>query len=120
MEESDRFRLVSFLLRAGLAIVFFYAAISSLLNPTAWIGFMPGWIRDIVPGNLSLTGFSVFQLVLGTWLLSNKKIFFAAVISALTLLAILFFNTGALDIIFRDVAIFFMSLALAALSYHRH
>ncbi len=46
------------------------------------------------------------RLTLCIFLPSNKKIYFAAHVAAATLL----------DIIFRDIAIFFAALALAALS----
>ena len=42
--------------------------------------------------------------------------FLAGLISAATLLGIIVFNLGALDIVFRDIGLFFAALALAFLS----
>ena len=108
--------LISLLLRSGIAIVFIYAAISSFLNPTSWIGFVPGFIELVIPGGIFLIIFSVYEIILGFGLLADYKTFSLSIISSITLFFILFGNILALDILFRDIAILFMSLALVALS----
>lgn len=108
--------LASFFLRVGLAVVFLYAAVASFLEPTSWIGFLPQWLRNIADPNALLWLFSAYEVILALWLLSGKKTYYAAILSGLTLLAIIVFNMGALDIVFRDVAILFMAVALAVLS----
>ena len=117
-EIKDREILASFSLRTGLAIVFFYAASSAFLNPTSWQGFIPQFISDVISPGIFLNIHSAAEIILGIWLLSNKKTFYAAAISALFMLAIVVFNVGALDILFRDIAIFFAAIALAVLSYN--
>lgn len=112
-------KLPPLLLRIGLALVFLYAATAALLHPGDWIGFIPVWARSLFPAKLLLDGFSFYQLILALWLIIGKKIFFAAILSALTVAGIIFANVGALDITFRDIAIFFSALALASLSYNR-
>ena len=47
-KKFDEKRLASFFLRIGLATVFLYAGISAFLNPIAWIGFIPLWLRNII------------------------------------------------------------------------
>lgn len=119
-EEKDPrilISLISFLLRAGLAVVFLYAAVASFIEPDAWIGYLPIFLRHIFPASLLLSGFSTYQILLSLWLLSGKKTLYAASLSALTLVGIIFANVGALDVIFRDFAILFSAVALAALSY---
>lgn len=101
------------LLRVGLAFSFIYVAISAFLTPTNWIGFIPGFFDQIVSRNTILNSHIVFDLFLGFWLISNKKIYYAAIVSAISLAIITIFNLGALDIVFRDVSLFFMALALA-------
>lgn len=108
--------LISLLLRSGIAIVFIYAAISSFLNPTSWIGFVPGFIELVIPGGIFLIIFSVYEIILGFGLLADYKTFSLSIISSITLFFILFGNILVLDILFRDIAILFMSLALVALS----
>lgn len=111
--------LVSFLLRTGLAVTFLYAAIASFIEPDAWIGFLPEWMRNLIPEMMLLFGFSLYEIFLAFWLFSNKKPFEAAVLSSLTLLLIVLANITALYIVFRDVAILFASLALVALSFNK-
>jgi len=113
---NDNKYLVSFLLRTGLAIAFLYAAVAAFLDPTSWIGFIPLWLRNIIPGEIFLIIHSVGEIALALWLLSGKKTYLAAWLAALAMFSIIIFNLGALDIVFRDVAIMFMAIALAILS----
>ena len=115
--DKTKITLVDFLLRAGVAIVFLYAGISSFLNPSSWIGFIPQFIRNIIPETIFLPLFSISEFGIALWLLSGKKTLYAAGIAALTLLAIIFFNVGALDIVFRDTAIFFAAMTLVVLHW---
>lgn len=104
---------VDLLLRLSIASVFFYAAVASTLEPENWIGFLPEFLRHIFPTTLLLIGFSGYEVLLGIWLLIPWQTFFAASIAAATLLAIIMTNIGAIDIVFRDIAIFGAALALA-------
>ena len=99
-------------LRVGLALVFLYYAISSFLNPSSWAGFIPLFLRNLVDANLLLTLFSMYEIILGVWIFLNKGIFYASLLSSLTMLAIIISNFGALDIVFRDIAILFSANAL--------
>ncbi len=112
-------RLVSFFLRVGLAVVFLYAAIASFLEPDNWVGFLPHFLKALFPARLLLGGFSVYEIILSFWLLSDKKIFPAAVLAALTLFFIIVPNLtpSLFDIVFRDVAILSSAIALAILEY---
>ncbi|MBS3119554.1 hypothetical protein J4475_01905 [Candidatus Woesearchaeota archaeon] len=111
--------LSELLLRLGLAFAFAYAAIASFVNPTSWLGFFPAWMTGIIPGSILLQMFSVLQIIIAVWLLSGWKVFYAASIYALMVLGIVVFNIGAMDIVFRDVTIFFAAVALAAMAYSR-
>ena len=108
-------KLVSFLLRLGLASVLLYASLASILDPNSWIGFLPEKMREMFPAATLLTIFSIYEIVLALWLLSDYKIFYAALLAALTMAAVVVTNIQQLDIVFRDVAILFSALALAAL-----
>lgn len=112
----NRGLFVSFILRSGLALVFLYAGVASLLDPTSWIGFIPGWLRGIIPAETFLVVHAGGEIILGLWLISGKNAYAAAIISALAMGAIIVFNLGALDIVFRDVAILGMAIALAVLN----
>jgi hypothetical protein len=106
-----------YLIRIGLAVVFLYAAFASFLDPFSWIGFLPSWIKMVVPGGVALIIFSIYEILLSLWLLSGWRIFTAAIFSAGTLFLIIVGNLGALDIIFRDIAILLSAVALAFMHY---
>lgn len=97
--------------------MFLYAAVAATLDPSAWVGFFPEFISALIPGTLLISLFSLFELGLGLWLLSGRKVFYAGLCAAATLLAIIVTNITLLDIVFRDIAIFFAALALVA--FHR-
>lgn len=99
-------------LRIGLAVAFFYPAVASLLEPQNWIGFFPMFLRAVIPDQALLYLFSGYEIILGLWLLSEKKLFVSSLVSFATLTGILVFNLGALDIVFRDIGLAFSALAL--------
>lgn len=105
---------VSIILRTALAFVFLYAAISSFVSPNDWIGYMPKFMRGIVPDGLLLGGFSVFEIVLSVWLLLGLYAKYAALLAAAMLGGIVVLNPALLPITFRDVGLFIAALALFA------
>lgn len=111
--------LISFFLRLGISIPFLYAAISAWLQPESWVGFLPNWITSLIPATLLLTGFSLYQLGLSLWLLWGKHLRYSAILAAVTLLGIIIANLTVLDIVFRDVGLFWAAVALAIMGASR-
>ena len=103
---------VSWLLRIGLAIVFLYAAISSLQHPLVWAGFLPNFLTRAVNGTTLIKLFAIYELVLSVWLLSGKYHKFSSLLAALTLIGIIVTNPSQLITTFRDIGLVFMALAL--------
>ena len=100
------------ILRWGLAFVFFYAAIASLVTPQDWIGYIPEFLRGLLPGNLFLILFSIFEIILASFLFIGKKIVYASLIAAVALVGVTIVNFNQLDVLFRDVGLAMMALAL--------
>ena len=71
--------------------------------------------RDTFPDQMKLIlfGFSSYELVLVALLLLDMYVYQAAILSALTMIGIVMTNAAGMDVVFRDVAIMFMALALA-------
>ena len=113
-------RTAHILLRIGLAGTLAYAAISSFITPTSWIGYFPLFLVEFssqfMPQEVLLGLFSLMELFLAAWLLSGFKSQYAGFCAAAVFGGILFFNLGALDLVFRDFGLFFAALALASLS----
>ena len=106
----------AFFLRIGLAFVFIFASISAFLNPQAWIGYVPSFIENFITRAYFLFIHDIVNMVLGLWLLTGKKTFYAAIISSVVLAGIILTNLGSFLITFRDVGLFFSAIALAVMS----
>jgi hypothetical protein len=106
-------QIVRLLLKISIASVFLYAAVAATLQPDNWIGYVPSFARQLLPANMLLLGFSFFQAALAVWILSGWKGFYSGLLAAITLVGIVFANISLIDIVFRDIAIFFAALALA-------
>ena len=113
--KSTNPQLAALLLRLGLAFVFAYAAIESLIHPGDWVGYMPHVATRFISADTLLKVVSVYQLVLVGWLLTGKYIRYAAGLCALTLAGITAANLGVFAITFRDVGLLLGALALALL-----
>lgn len=103
-------------LRLGLAFVFAYAGISSLQQPLEWVGYLPGFMTQLIDAMVLIKVFAIYELLLAGWLLSARYTRYAALLSAATLAGILAVNSGQLIITFRDVGLVLMALALALLA----
>lgn len=110
-------KVSTWLLRFGIAGVFLYAGIFSLLYPQNWIGYLPTFIHGFIPDTQLLMVFSVYELGLAAWILSSKLTFWAASLACLTLVGIIIANSSDIDILFRDIAIIFAAAALAAKTF---
>jgi len=104
--------MASWLLRAGLAITFLYAGISSLQHPLEWVGFLPAFLTTHVAATTLIKVFAIYELALSLWLVSGKFIRYSALLCALTFAGIVITNTSQLITTFRDIGLTFMALAL--------
>lgn len=109
-------RLAIFLCRTGIGIVFLYAGIASLLDTTSWVGYFPFFIRSTPFFEIISLSFSIFQILLALWLFSGLRVNYAALTSFTVLLLIVITNITLLDIVFRDIALLFTTLALYSLT----
>jgi len=103
------------LLRFGLAVIFLYAAISGFTNPQDWVGYLPNILTQHIDSEILLHFFSAYELLLAAWLLSGVYVRYAALLCAATLVGIIASNFSLFAITFRDIALVFAALALAAM-----
>ncbi|MBI2109158.1 MAG: hypothetical protein HYT93_03195 [Parcubacteria group bacterium] len=105
---------ISLILRIGLAFAFLYPAISAFFNPFAWIGYFPQFAHALIPNDAFLLhSFGVLEIIIAIWLLSGKRAFYPSVVSAILLFLIVVFNLSQMDVVFRDLSILAMAVALA-------
>ena len=116
----DYSSLASFILRVALAVPFLFVAIDATLQPEAWVGFIPFFLRNLFPETLLLGAHALVDFTLALWLLSGWRTKYAAGFAALNLAAIIIVNLAALDIIFRDVGLLLAAIALGVLQYEKN
>jgi hypothetical protein len=109
-------RIAAFFLQGGLAFVLFYAAISSLYEPDAWISYIPSFTTVIFPASTSLMMISFFQIALAIWLLSGLYVRYAALVTAALIAGLVVFNLNSLIITFRDIGLVLAAVALFTLT----
>ncbi|MCR4330377.1 MAG: hypothetical protein NUV49_00635 [Patescibacteria group bacterium] len=109
--------LLSFVLRIGLAFSFLYPAIDSFFHPNTWIGFFPAWLVAISPVDILVLGllFSGLEIVIAASLLFMRDPFYPTMAAVVVLAGIVMFNWSAFDIVFRDISIIGMAIALILL-----
>ncbi|MCI0597764.1 hypothetical protein L0Y34_01695 [Candidatus Parcubacteria bacterium] len=108
-------RTADLLLRVGVAFAFLFPPINAFIDPYAWIGYFPAFMRDIVPEMALLHGFGLIEIVIGLWILSGRRIFLPSIAATVMLLFIVIFNFGDFQVLFRDLPIAAAALALAVL-----
>ena len=113
----EKQKLASLSLRIGLAAVFLYIAYASFQKPESWIAFFPSFLQSLPYAKTLLHVFSSYEIILGIWLLTGKKVVYAAILASLTLAGIVLSTLQYLDIAFRDLAIMFAALALVAMHW---
>lgn len=116
-------------LRIGLAGVFVYAGINSLLNPTAWIGYIPQWINNVplfselVEGlqfrELFLKIHGAFEILLAVALLIGFWKRITSILAFLSMAGILVFY-GVDDVSFRDFGLLGAAYALMIMQKQKY
>lgn len=106
-------KAVERILRVGLAFSLIYPAVSAYLTPTSWIGYFPQFARELVSNDLVLLhSFGAIEIGIALWLLSGWRIFWSSLVAAALLVLIILFNTSQMDVVFRDISLLAMALAL--------
>lgn len=107
---------IEHVLRLGLAFAFIYPAVSAFIEPSNWIGFIPTFIRNLVSADIFLPIYSIAELIIGAGILLAKNPFYYTVSGAFVLGAVVILNIGSFDLVFRDVSIIGMAIALVMLN----
>lgn len=109
-------RTATLLLRLGVAFAFLFPPANALIDPYYWIGYVPNFLDAIVPDMAMLYLFGIVEVVIGLWILSGKRIFIPSVAATALLALIVLLNLNDFQVLFRDVPIALMALALAVLN----
>ena len=115
--KPDRESVAKIILRVGLAFALIYASIGGILEPTAWVEYFPTFALGFVPDETLLLIWGLFQVILAVWILSGRKIFIPSALASFSLAGLIIFNLDATDVIFRDVTVLSVSIALMIENY---
>lgn len=115
MQNPLALPLSELLLRAALAFSFLYPALHALVDPYAWVGYIPGFVLTLIPlgEETVLYTWGGIELLLALWVLFGKQIVIPALLMGSALLAVVLFNLGQFPILFRDLPIAALAFALA-------
>jgi len=106
-------RAAHVLLRIGVAFAFLYPPVRAVFDPVSWLSYFPQFIRGLpIDPLVLLHGFGAIEVVLALWILFGRHIRVPAALATLMLLAIVAFNWADIDVVFRDLSIALMTLAL--------
>jgi uncharacterized membrane protein YphA (DoxX/SURF4 family) len=103
------------LLRLALAFSFLYPPLAAVFDPYSWVGYFPTFLSDLVaPHQLVLLhAFGLVEVALALWLLFGRRIRLPAFLMALLLFVIVVSNLNQFAVVFRDLALALVALALA-------
>src|SRR3989344_2418774 len=101
------------ILRMGLAFSFLYPPINALFDPNSWIGYFPQFLRGVGSDLVLLHAFGAVEIVIALWILSGWNIFWPSVAAALMLLSIVVMDFSEFQVVFRDLSIAAIAIALA-------
>src|SRR3989344_8467882 len=113
-------KIADIVLRAGLAFAFLYPPINAVGDPNAWIGYFPQFTRGFVEDQLLLHLFGIVEVGIAFWLLSGWRVWIPASAAAVLLVGIVVFNIPEFQVLFRDLTIAALAVALALMHYPRH
>ena len=113
-------QIADIVLRAGLAFAFLYPAINAVGDPNSWIGYFPQFTRGFVEDQLLLHLFGILEVGIAFWLLSGWRVWIPASAAAVLLVGIVVFNIPEFQVLFRDLSIAALAVALALMHLPRH
>jgi hypothetical protein len=108
-------RTTDLLLRLGVSLAFLFPALNAFIDPYSWIGYFPTFLKDLGPEMFLLHAFGILEIAIGLWILSGKRIFLPSIAATALLVLIVLFNLADFQVLFRDLSIAAMSLALAVM-----
>lgn len=104
------------LLRVAIAFAFLYPPIAAVLNPTAWIWFVPDFVELFIAKEVFLHVFGVVEVLIALGVLFMRNPFWPAAAASVILFIIVVIDLSTFDIVFRDVSILLAALALILLT----
>lgn len=106
-------KIADLILRAALVFAFLYPPFSAFMQPDAWVGYFPPFIVGLGNPVLILHVFGIVEVGIALWILVGKNIWLPSIVAAVLLIGIVAFNMPEFQVLFRDLSIAALALALA-------
>lgn len=113
-------KIADIILRVGLAFALLYPPINATVDSGTWVGYFPQIMRGVIDDTLLLHIFGIIEVGLAFWILSGWRIYLPAFATAGLLVGIVAVNIPEFQVLFRDLSIAALALALALLHLPRH
>lgn len=113
-------RRAEYLLRTGVAFALLYPAVSALVSPDLWIGYIPSFLRGLAPDIILLHAFGLSEAILAFWILFCKRIHIPALVTSALLVTIVIIHRDDFVVLFRDLSLALASGALALENFFKH
>lgn len=112
-QASATNQLPLWLLRAGLAFVFCYAGTAMIVNPAAFMTYVPEALQGSPLAHTFLLMIAGFELFLVIGLLWPRFTAISALLAAAMMASIVLLNLDSFEVLFRNVAIACAALSLS-------
>lgn len=104
--------LAPFILRGGVVILFLWFGLSQVVNPDAWVSWVPAWAATVIGPRATVLLNGGFEIILGVALAAGFYTRLVALFLSLHLFFIAY-EVGYNDIGVRDFSLALATLALA-------
>ncbi|MES2203454.1 MAG: hypothetical protein V4474_03985 [Patescibacteria group bacterium] len=116
--------MADIILRLAAAFAFIYPALDEVADPTSWLGYVPHAVLNVtqavgIPDLVFLHTFGALEILIALWLISGWKVVWPALAATAILVAIVILDGADFQILFRDLSIAGMTLAVALMHLPR-
>lgn len=108
----------SYLLQIGIGLVLIYAGAHSFIDATNWIQFVPNWISSIISSETFLVIYSIFEMLIGIFIIFGLFTKITLLIASLNFFLILILY-GVTDYTFPLFGILMATISLFFLSKNK-
>lgn len=114
------FTYINIALRGGVAFAFLYPAIDGFFHPDSWLWFFPKWVLDYtnaigLADTTVLILWGVVEIIIAAGVLFSRDPRIPALGAAIILFLIVTLDFSAFEVVFRDIPILLMAVALIIL-----
>lgn len=107
------------LVRLSIGIVFLLFGIDKLVNPSSWLGYIPGYINNLIPFSIDtfIIILGIGESILGVLFILGLFTWLISLLSAIHL-SLIIISVGYNDVAIRDFGLFLVVISLMLIKRH--